>query len=233
MINMKKKTNNKFNFISYLFIILIIAIICSYYLIKYINKKSYPYLYNYATSEVKKISQQLLNNAITEEIEKELKSENLYEIAKNNNEEITLINFNAKEVNSIMTKITKNIESEIAATENIKNIPKEIIFLQKENALIYQIPISTATQNIFLSNLGTKIPIKLSLISNVNSKIETEVKEYGLNNALLKIEVKVIITSKIITPLITEEIIVDNYYPISLKIIQSPLPNYYINGLNN
>ena len=50
------------------------------------------------------------------------------------------------------------------------------------------------TGSSLLYNLGPKIPVKLSLVGDVVTGFSTDVTEYGINNALIKlmIDVKVV-----------------------------------------
>ena len=42
-----------------------------------------------------------------------------------------------------------------------------------------------------MENLGPKVPIKLRLDGNVITSIETNVKSYGYNSALIEISIKI------------------------------------------
>ena len=81
-----------------------------------------------------------------------------------------------------------------------------------------------------MSNIGPKIPIKLNLIGDVISNIETKVTNYGINNALLEIGVYVEVSSKINLPFISKTVKVSNVIPISMKVIEGKVPQMYLNG---
>lgn len=225
MINMKKITN----LFIYLFIILVFAIIVSYFLTKYYSNKIFTPLYSYAESESKKIVTEIINSSLTEELETSLDSETIYEIIKNEDDEIQLIDFNTSKVNKILTNLSNNIENKI------KNIEEEQLFKENEiittkDGLIYNIPIGAVTGNVFLTNIGTKIPLKITIMGDVLSTMETEVTEYGLNNALLKIGIKVTINTRVIAPFTSKEFTIEHTIPISIKVIQGKIPEYYLNG---
>lgn len=225
MINMKKITN----LFIYLFIILVFAIIVSYFLTKYYSNKIFTPLYSYAESESKKIVTEIINSSLTEELETSLDSETIYEIIKNEDDEIQLIDFNTSKVNKILTNLSNNIEN------RIKNIEEEQLFKENEiittkDGLIYNIPIGAVTGNVFLTNIGTKIPLKITIMGDVLSTMETEVTEYGLNNALLKIGIKVTINTRVIAPFTSKKFTIEHTIPISIKVIQGKIPEYYLNG---
>jgi len=88
-----------------------------------------------------------------------------------------------------------------------------------------------ATNNALLSNVGPKIPVRVSLSGEMESNIKTEIEEYGINNSVLKIIINVSVSEQIILPLLSKKITVDNDVPIAIKMIQGQIPDYYINNI--
>ena len=211
-----------------LFIIIVFSIICSYFLTKYFSNTIFQALYSYAETESQKIANEIITESLTEQLQTDLQEDSLYEIIKNSKEEIQLINFDATKINQILSKLTNNIEEKIKDMEASQQDNDYLISTQ--SGLIYNLPIGAVSGNVFLSNLGTKIPLKLTLTGDVKSNIETSLTEYGLNNALLKIEIKIIINTKIIAPFTSEELTIENTLPVSIKVIQGIIPDYYLNN---
>ena len=60
--------------------------------------------------------------------------------------------------------------------------------------------------NAFLSNLGPKILVKINLIGNVVSSVETKVRNYGINSALIEIYANIEVTEEVIIPFQKERI---------------------------
>ena len=81
-----------------------------------------------------------------------------------------------------------------------------------------------------LSNIGPKIPVKISLVGDVSTNFSTEIVEYGINNALLKVIVNISVTTKVILPITSEDLTINANIPIGMKVIQGKIPNYYLNG---
>ena len=76
--------------------------------------------------------------------------------------------------------------------------------------------------------------LKINLIGNVVSSLETSVSNYGLNSALIKVYANVEVTEQIIIPFTTKDIKIVNKVPIAIKVIQGKVPEYYSDGkLNN
>lgn len=219
-------------------IIIIFAILMSYLLIKSWNYKVTPLLMNYAESETKKITTLVINNAVTKQLASTLRQDELFNIEKNSNDEVTLVTYNSVNVTRMLSTITNLIQLNLKSIEegniDLAEMPQSTIgSYNKEivnGGIIYEVPLGTITTNAFLSNLGPKVPIKLNLIGDVISNVETKVTNYGINNALLEIGVYVEVSAKINLPFISKTVKVSNVIPISMKVIEGKVPQTYLNG---
>lgn len=224
-----------------LFIIIFILFVGALYItFSYINKKITPTLINYAEIELKRFSNLVINRAVSEVINEDLKVDELLIIGKDNNDEIKTIDFNPIFVNRLLTIITSNIQ------KNLKNIVKgnldkvDIIdenfddydLKKLKNGIIFEIPSGIITKNSLLSNLGPKVPVRFNLVGEVVSRINTNITNYGINNAMLEISIDIELNEQIILPFVSKKITYNTNIPISIKLIQGTVPNYYFNGLN-
>ena len=119
-----------------------------------------------------------------------------------------MIDYNTKVVNNILSIASKRV---------INNYDK---FFINSNGIIKSIPIGVVTGNIFFSNLGPKIPVKIRLDGNVLTSIKTKVKEYGINSALIDIYVRIEVNFDIIVPFYSKKIKVYNDVPVSMKVVK-------------
>lgn len=163
---------------------------------------------SYANNEIKKT----ISKVITESIKENLNEENIFNIEKNN-EDITSIDIDAKKTNIILVNINNTIQKKIDSIEN---------------TIIFKMPLFAPTNNIFIANIGPKIPIKFKTIGNVLSNIRTEVKNYGINNALITAYIDIKIECEVILPLNHENIEINQNNVVAMKVIQGKIPNYYI-----
>ncbi len=219
-------------------ILIILVFIGIYSSFLYINDKIMPTLNNYASQEIIKITSQIVNLSINKEITDQIDIENLFLINKNINEEINTIDFNPIIVNKLLTSVTTNIYENLIELENgvlnlnsYQNDPN-LEYKNENNGVIFYIPSLLPLNNSLLSNLGPKIPVRLNLVGNVISNIKTEIKEYGINNALLEVFIEVETSVQVIMPFLTEKITIDSKIPISIKLINGSVPEYYANGIN-
>ena len=98
-----------------------------------------------------------------------------------------------------------------------------------KNGVIYSLNSGFIFNNPIFANFGAQIPIKISLTGDVVSSISTEVTNYGINNALIKVYVNIKITEQVILPYYDKEIKLETKVPIALKLINGTVPNYYGN----
>lgn len=168
-------------------------------------------------------------------------SENkLYEIVRGEDGEIKTIIYDTAEVNKLLSKITDRVYSifDELETGNLDNLNiRENILVNKKNrnfkeGIILEIPSGIVTNNFLFSNLGPKIPIRISLTGEFESFVSTKIEEYGLNNALISIYVDIRVTEQITMPFKTEKIVIENKIPISINLIAGKIPNYYLSGFD-
>jgi len=224
------KKNIKINI--FIFVVLACTFI-SIFLLNIIGKKVLPVFMNYAVSEMKNISTILINRAISENLSVYNEFENMVIITKNDDNEIQMIDFNPVIVNELLKSTTDSILESLKTIENGSDeIFKDFSVRKYSGGIIYEIPLLRMTDNLFLGNLGPKIPVKLNIVGDVFSNVNTEIKEYGINNALIEVSIKVTVNEKIIIPFISETIEVSSDIPVSLKVIQGNIPIYYGGGIS-
>lgn len=219
-------------------IITIFIIIFVVFTIKYINKNMYPTLMKYAKADAKKIALVVLENSITNDILKILETEKIFDVSKNNNGEVNNVDFDPAVVNKVLLMTSRVVSNNLKKIEkgNISNltfINNEDYNLKKlKNGVISELPMGLAFNNSLLSNIGPKIPVKINMIGNVLSYINTKVKNYGINNAMVIVYAHVEVEEEVIIPFNSKKIKVVNDIPIAIKIIQGTVPNYYGGSLN-
>ena len=205
-----------------LFIIIFIVIILSFVIILLINNKVMPIYMNYAKSEMERVVTTVINKSVLEcEI-----NDDMFLIKNVNN--TTIVDYDPIVINKIISDISNRVY------DNLKKVgDQDENILNKYNLdkTIFYIPTGVIFNSIFLNNLGPKIPIKLELISSVNSNLETKVTEYGINNSLIEVNIKVNVTIKMILPTSSKNNKISVIVPLTVKIIQGNIPEYYFGNL--
>lgn len=222
------KKNIKFNiFIT----VIIICFFASIFVINIFSNTVLPIFMDYTVSKMRNISTTLINNTISNELANLKSIDEMIIVTKGSDDEIQMIDFNSTIVNSVLTSVTDNLLS------SLKKVETDTALFDSDshkysNGIVYEVPLGIVSNNIFLSNLGPKIPVKLNMIGDIFTNVNTEIKEYGINNALVKISIDVSLNEKIIIPFISKTVNVSVSVPISLKLIQGNIPIYYGNGFS-
>lgn len=232
-----KRKNKKNNILFLILLTITLVIILSFMFIKYYSNKAYPILKSYAEAETKKLTILIINKAVTKQLYN-MDVEELFKVTYNKDGEIILIDFDTKKTSKILSNMTSLVELNMRAVEEGKidmlELPENSLsnynmdLLSKK--IICEIPFGLVTGTNLLANIGPKIPVKISLVGDVSTNFSTEVVEYGINNALLKVMINIKVTTKVILPISSEELTIDANIPIGMKVIQGKIPNYYLNG---
>jgi len=217
----KKKVSS---YISFGIMIVIISLCCSFFIIDYFAKKSNEILLPMGESQVRKVITMIINSACDES----LMGDNLYEINKDSNDEIKMITYNSFEVTKLINEVTSNVEDKIREIEmgNINYYGDS----DELGGVIAEIPFGVIFGNAMLSNIGPKIKIRMKMLGDIVSNIETEVKPYGINNAYVEMRIHLEVTARIILPFASEKVVISNVIPISMNIVQGNIPDAYISS---
>lgn len=191
-----------------LFTIFLLIIILSISLVYYISNKVMPTIMTTSKNIVRETGMTIISENVSDKIISILDKEELFEIEKDMNGNIESIDYNTKVVNQILKEVSN------VSYNNFKKYEKE-----KDGVVTY-VPLFSGSKNIFFSNLGPKVPIKLILDGNVITSLETNVKEYGYNSALIEISVRIEANTEVIMPFKSTNEKIVNIVPVSIKIVE-------------
>lgn len=189
----------------------------------------------YAEKKSKTIANSIITQAVNNEILSDIDKNNLFVEVKDKNGNIISTNFDPLVVNKILNKVSSYVELyleelETGKVEELKlsrKLKKTYGLKNTRKGIVYDIPSGVVFNNALLSNLGPKVPVKINLNGDVITNINTEVKDYGINNALIKVNINVKVYMQVIIPFNTKEIVVNSDIPIVMRIIKGEVPNYY------
>lgn len=222
-----------------IFITILCVIFCVFILLNLVSKRFTPILIETAELEINKFSTIVINKAIAQVLEDKINTNDIFQTVINENGEIQTIDFNPIIVNQVLNVATSVVQNNLKLLEdgNLDAIgiydidlpEKRINDLKK--GIITKVPMGVLTKNSVLSNLGPSIPIRLHYIGDVTSNITTKITQYGINNALVEVGVKLQMTAQIILPFMTDKMTLDCNIPLAIKMIQGKVPSYYGSGL--
>ena len=216
--------------LSILIITLITIIFISLFIVRLIFNKINPLISDYSVAQMKRIISSIINRSINSNVFNKEDLSNLYII--NYDKDTTTVILDSVIVNRITDIISDACEDNLRLVENGKyNLLKEKFSIGEE---YFYVPSSIFFNSTLLSLISPKIPISLKMIGNVTSGINTDVKEYGINNSLITISTEITVEMMVILPFTSDYVSITNYVPISVRLIQGKVPEFYnkIKGTN-
>ena len=214
-------------------ILLILSIFSSFFLLEFLGNKLTTSLYNYVNIESKRIVSNIVNSSVNEIISSNL-TEELFIITKNQQNEIELLDYNTKQVNIILKKVTDNIQAKLLLLEegrienfDIANTFKYGKLKFTKGGVICEITLGSLKKNAFFSNFGPIVPIRMTFLGDIVSNIDTKITPYGFNSLVVEISLHVEIEEHIIMPTTSKKSTITIDAPLTLKIIQGIVPEYY------
>lgn len=216
--------------LSILIITLITIIFISLFIVRLIFNKINPLISDYSVAQMKRIISSIINRSINSNVFNKEDLSNLYII--NYDKDTTTVILDSVIVNRITDIISDACEDNLRLVENGKyNLLKEKFNIGEE---YFYVPSSIFFNSTLLSLISPKIPISLKMIGNVTSGINTDVKEYGINNSLITISTEITVEMMVILPFTSDYVSITNYVPISVRLIQGKVPEFYnkIKGTN-
>ena len=216
---------------------LIAVIVSSFFLLLLLGKRSSDALYNYINAETKRFTSNVINSVVNDTISEDIENE-LFTTQKNTKGEIETLDYDTKKVNKILSSITNKIQKRLTNLEegDLKNLRISDNFKLKnnnslKNGILCKVPMGSLRGNTLLINLGPNIPLKISFIGQVQSNLNTKITNYGINNLVLLVDVQVEIEQYITMPIMSKKSTLKITAPLTIKIIQGVVPNYYLTGL--
>lgn len=217
----KKKTWE--NYVSRGLILIFISLLCAIFIINDFAKRANNILLPMAEAKTRKVVTMIINSACSEDIIKD----NLYVVNRNDNNEIEMITYNSFEVTKLINEVTFNIEKKIRDIEE----GRINYYGDSDNSnggIIATFPFGIVYGNAFFNNIGPKINLRLEILGDIMSNIETEVKPYGINNAYIEVRIHLTLTARIVLPFVSEKVVISNVIPISMTVVHGSVPDGYI-----
>ena len=215
-----KKFKSRVKFKEILWFYLVLVLIEVWYSISQIGTLISPKIINIIKNNIT-----YYDNVLVEEYldTKELRSSLIMELItldKNSKEEIININIDTAKSYTVLNNISKSLK-------NNKSNYKDMYAKNQKDNIVLRYPIGLASNNILINGLGYRIPIKLELNSNVLTGIKTKVTNYGLNNALIEVYLKVKFTSNVVYFSLDEAVTSEYEVLLASKMVMGRVPEMF------
>ena len=230
----KRKRNDIGTFFLYFILFSVVGAIL---FISYFSKVLGPGLVKCAEDEVERLVGVVLNNGIRKYLSCHEVGDVL-EIVRGDGEKIELIRYDTKRLNQVMVEITEVFSSDLDdmvrgnfSKLGIKEVGSASSIYQKMNdGILFSISMGSATGNPLLANIGPKIPLNLSVITDAFTDVDATIRNYGLNNAMVDVRVVVKVSFVIQMPFLSKKVTIKRKIPLTMEIINGEIPNYYFSS---
>ena len=215
-----RKFKRRFILKNYIFIYLVIIFIEVFYSIDKIGLMISPKMINIIKNNISYYDNILIEEYLDTKELRDSYIEELITIDKNSKEEIVNIDINTSKSYILLKRIVNNLK-------NSNSTYRDMYAKNKKNYIVLRYPIGLISNNILINNLGYRIPIRLELNSNILTGIKSKVTNYGFNNALIEVYLRVKFTSNVVYFSLDDR--VDNEYEILLasKMIMGRVPEMF------
>lgn len=204
-----RNSNNKKNKrILKLCTIILIAMVTANIIIKSIN----PIIEKNCQVMAKSIATKISNEQATVVMSK-YKYDDMCNISKDSNGNITMISANIITVNEIISDVAVKIQDELNNGVNSS----------------FNLKLGAFTGSKILSGMGPDINIKISTIGNLDTNLKSEFTSAGINQTLHKIYLEVKCKVAVLTPFETMEEEIINQVLLAEAVIVGTTPNTYYN----
>ena len=219
MSRVRLKQKYKIKTINKVVIISILVFFNSVFMLITFNRITRPILLDYAKNKIELETKTLIAKTINSELNNNLNDyKDIFKMINNSEKETVLIDYDTIKINKILNNITLNL------INNLKSIEDNSF---SNNNTIYYIPFGAIT-NLGTSNwIGPQIPIKIMTSGNIESKITTNLKEYGINNLVLETYIDINVDTNILLPYTSGIVKVNYEVPIIKKVIEGKIPSVY------
>lgn len=222
-----------------LLISFIIFIILSIQGIWIVDRGIRPTLLEIANLETQKVATSAINFAVESTIE-DLDTTSIINIIKDKNGKITSIGFDAEIYKKVVSQSVLNAQVYLKKMEegklhelgvSVKEVVDSDGNITSDN--IYYIPLGQVTKNSLLANLGPKVPVKFTIIGDVDVEINEDIQHLGINNTWISLGLDLEVQVQVIIPFATSTEKVTTTIPVGMIYIPGEVPNFYSNEAIN
>ncbi|MGM9988666.1 MAG: sporulation protein YunB, partial [Bacillaceae bacterium] len=219
------------------YIVFLLIIVTPIFLVWFINRSIQPSVMSYAQTHTKKIAVVAISDAIEQVTKENLDKKNLITSTVDNQGKIASVDFDATIINQFLARLTKAIEEnmQVSSLKQIatEEIGEEVAVDSKKREMVLEVPLGMVTGNTILGSLGPNIPISFQVIGDVVTDVKKSIQPYGINNALVDVSVHVEADLKVVIPFETELSKIKMDIPVTMRVIQGEVPNWYNGSGNN
>lgn len=230
-----KKRKNKSSRLTFILVSLFVAVILFLYIL---NERLMPTYLQYAEVQTQKIASSVVSKAINSRTSSVLDVNDVIVDPSPDSEAMVRAKFNTEIINKVraetMTLVKEHLEKaedgDLSYLPELEDVEYDVSEIQKGDGIVFFVPLAQALDLPLIGNLGPKVPIRFHIIGNVNSDVETSFREFGINNALVEVNLNVKVNVQIIVPFASKSSSVQQTIPIAIGLVEGDVPHIYTKG---
>ncbi|MDO5793240.1 MAG: sporulation protein YunB [Turicibacter sp.] len=203
------------------------------YLAHFMYSNLYAIVMNYASKQTINIATLIIKEAIGQSELVSFNVEDVIHFEENDKGYVSSVYINTPELNRLLVSATHQVEEKLLLVESgdLSELGLDAIYGGPyEDGVLLSVPLTAALNLSLFHEYGPRFPVSAKVIGNAVTDIVTDVKPYGINNAMLEISLKVTVRMKVTLPFKSDETVVSVASPIVIKMITGQTPEYYYIG---
>ncbi len=159
-----------------------------------------------------------VERAIREEVVGNLNTDELINVSNKSYGELAYVSINTDKLNEVLSRTMATMNEQIMLYESNNDYNN------------VKLPVSYLLLGGIFNDMGPNMNIKITPVGSVKADITSDVKSYGINNSIMRLDLTIISEYQILIPLKTKVITIKNNIPLVIKTINGEVPKYYYNN---
>ena len=203
----------------------------------FLNSRILPVYVLYAERQTEKVASYVVSKAINSRTTDVLDVNNVIEWIDGENNSAA-VKINTDIVNRVRAETTALVKQYLEQAENgnlshlpsLEHVEYDVGAMEAGEGIVFFVPLGQALSLPLIGNLGPKIPIRFHLIGNVASDVETEMREIGINNVYIQINIHIAVNVQFIVPFASKNAQISQKIPVAIGLVPGVVPHIYTNG---
>lgn len=204
----------------------------------YLNTQLTPTYLRYAEVQTNKIASMVISKAINARIANVLDVNEIIEHVPGDQQSMVTTRFNTEIINRVLSDTNRLVQSHLEQAEAgdlsslpyLEDIEYDTQTMEEEGGVVFFVPLAQAAKLPIIGNLGPKIPIRFHVIGSVQSTVDSTIREFGINNAYVEVNILLQVNVQVIVPLASKVTTVEQKIPVAMGLIQGQVPQIYNKG---
>lgn len=211
---------------------LLLFLLFNFISLYFVEKRISPIIHNVAKVELQRMATEAIIASIEENVTRKVDMDELI-LEKYREGRASTFSFNPKVYNEVLTSTTEDIERRLGLEKNGQptNENNSGTHSQMQN-IVYHIPLGVATNVNLFANFGPEVPVRLSLVRDVDSQIRTKMTHSGINNTFFELFVDIEVEMQIVIPFYSDREPIKQSVKIGDYFIEGEVPSYYGTGIS-